>query len=378
MPAPATLRDLRRLAVGRSLAPAPSLGAALDRLAFVQMDPLRAPARAQDLIVRQRAPRVRAGALEARYPALAVEEDVLYAYGVMPRATWALLHPRLAANGEPRAPVGLERDVLAFVREHAVRAPAHPHAVAAALGAASERNAWGGQSRATTRALERLHYWGLLRVARREAGIRLYEPATPPAAAAGAPDAPERFRRLTLVAAALFAPVPERSLGEVVALMLRYAAPHLRGASDGGRGGVLRALLADGRLEGAVVDGVRYLWPAEPSAPVRDGGARARILAPFDPVVWDRRRFEQLWGWAYRFEAYTPAPRRRFGHYAMPLLWRDDAVGWASAAVRQGTLDVRAHFVHRRPADPAFDRAFEAEVERLRTFLALPSAAWSP
>ena len=35
-----------------------------------------------------------------------------------------------------------------------------------------------------------------------------------------------------------------------------------------------------------------------------------RLLAPFDPVVWDRDRFERLWGWAYRFEAYTPAAKR--------------------------------------------------------------------
>jgi hypothetical protein len=36
-----------------------------------------------------------------------------------------------------------------------------------------------------------------------------------------------------------------------------------------------------------------------------------RLLAPFDPVVWDRQRFEAFWGWAYRFEAYTPASKRK-------------------------------------------------------------------
>ena len=50
-----------------------------------------------------------------------------------------------------------------------------------------------------------------------------------------------------------------------------------------------------------------------------------RLLAPFDPVVWDRRRFEMFWGWAYRFEAYTPAAKRQLGYYALPLLWRDQA-----------------------------------------------------
>jgi hypothetical protein len=50
--------------------------------------------------------------------------------------------------------------------------------------------------------------------------------------------------------------------------------------------------------------------------------------------VWDRRRFEHLWGWAYRFEAYTPAPKRVRGYYALPLLWRDRVIGWGNLAAR--------------------------------------------
>ena len=53
---------------------------------------------------------------------------------------------------------------------------------------------------------------------------------------------------------------------------------------------------------------------------------------PFDPIVWDRRRFEHLWGWAYRFEAYTPEAKRQFGYYAMPLLWGDRVIGWVNLA----------------------------------------------
>ena len=51
------------------------------------------------------------------------------------------------------------------------------------------------------------------------------------------------------------------------------------------------------------------------------------VEPPFDPVVHDRTRFELLWGWTYRFEAYTPAPKRKRGYYALPLLWRDRAIG---------------------------------------------------
>ncbi len=94
-----------------------------------------------------------------------------------------------------------------------------------------------------------------------------------------------------------------------------------------------------------------------------------RFLAPFDPLVWDRRRFEHLWGWPYRFEAYTPPPKRRLGYYAMPLLWGSDVIGWVNCTQHaDGSLDVKAGFVGRKPGSD-FRLAFEAEVERLRGFL---------
>ena len=65
---------------------------------------------------------------------------------------------------------------------------------------------------------------------------------------------------------------------------------------------------------------------------------RVRLLAPFDPVVWDRRRFELFWGWPYRFEAYTPLAKRKLGYYALPMLWRDRVIGWANLSVRDGVL----------------------------------------
>lgn len=95
-----------------------------------------------------------------------------------------------------------------------------------------------------------------------------------------------------------------------------------------------------------------------------------RLLAPFDPLVWDRRKFEQLWDWAYRFEAYTPAAKRKHGYYALPLLWRDRVIGWANVSGSAGGLRVDAGYVAgRAPRDRAFTNAFEEEVERLKTFL---------
>ena len=90
-------------------------------------------------------------------------------------------------------------------------------------------------------------------------------------------------------------------------------------------------------------------------------------------MVWDRRRFELFWGWAYRFEAYTPPAKRLRGYYALPLLWRDQVIGWGNLAVRGDQLDVSLGYVAgNAPRDAAFDRALEKELARLRTFLALP------
>ena len=89
-----SLERLRALAISQSLFPQTTLKAAIRRLGFVQADPIRSPARAQDLILRHRVRAYRVGDLDRNYASLDIEEDVLYAYGFLPRATWQLLHPR--------------------------------------------------------------------------------------------------------------------------------------------------------------------------------------------------------------------------------------------------------------------------------------------
>jgi uncharacterized protein len=101
-----------------------------------------------------------------------------------------------------------------------------------------------------------------------------------------------------------------------------------------------------------------------PRRPARDP-ARVRFLAPFDPVVWDRRRFGQLWGWEYRFEAYTPISRRKLGYYAMPLLWRDRVIGGATC--EDG--EVKVGYVGSALAGRSCAKAVDAEIVRLRRFL---------
>jgi uncharacterized protein len=95
-----------------------------------------------------------------------------------------------------------------------------------------------------------------------------------------------------------------------------------------------------------------------------------RLLAPFDPLVWDRRRFELLWGWPYRFEAYTPVPQRKLGYYALPLLWRDRVVGWGNLSASGGQVQAAFGYAGTQaPGDRRFKRELEAEMDRIRVFL---------
>ncbi len=344
------LSQLRAEAIARSLFAPAGLKSALTRLGFVQADPIRSPARAQDLILRHRVDGYRAGDLERKYASLDIEEDLLYAYGFLTRPVWSLLHPRRARRLHE-----LDKRVHAVVRRAGV---VHPNELEAHFGRKRVINAWGGYSKATKRALERLHHRGLLRIARRENGIRIYEIAPPPAKLL---TPTERLRKLTMVVANILQPIPERTLRAIVSYLRRQLS---------GGAAVLRDLERAGELERRVVDGLAYLSPpAPPGPPADEAPRRVRFLAPFDPVVWDRRRFEHLWQWSYRFEAYTPVEKRVRGYYAMPLLWGDAVVGWANARVVDGELGVDVGFAGKRPRDPAFARELEAEIERLRQFL---------
>ena len=353
----AALSDLKHHAIHSSLFRATTLGRAVQKLGFVQADPIRSPARAQDLILRHRVTDYRAGDLHRRYQSLKLEEDLLYAYGFMPQSTWRLLHPR----GQ-RELTAAEQRVFNIVGG---RARLHPRELEAELGKEREMNAWGGYSKSTTRCLEKLHYLGLIRIAGRENGIKLYGRAR---AAHNALDSDDRLGKLVLLIAQILAPIGESSLRAAVQ-HLRHAAPDLPG-----RKGVIATLMKAGELESKQVDGTNYLWPAGRLLR-REPEEAVRFLAPFDPLVWDRRRFEHFWGWPYRFEAYTPPAKRKLGYYALPMLWRADVIGWVNILGRGIHVTVEPGFIEgEKPPGKAFARAFQEEWERMRRFL-LPESA---
>ena len=361
---PITLDDLRHFAVARSLFTPTTLKRALHKLGFVQADPIRAPARAQDLTLRHRVKDYRVGDLERRYSELDVEEDFFVNYGFLTRSLYALMHPRVGTSPWPAAVKKRATALLGFVRE---RGAVHPREVDSHFSHGTVKNYWGGSSNATTHLLDNMHYRGLLRVARRQDGIRIYAAREH---APGPTDAAARQAQIDALVDAVvrkYAPLPGASLAGLVS-RLRYGAPQWHGEL---RGALQRAKQ---RLSHARVDGVDWYWPAKERVPHREPQDRVRLLAPFDPVVWDRRRFELFWGWAYRFEAYTPASRRKLGYYALPLLWRDRVIGWGNLSVKSGELrSVFGYVESRPPRDRAFKRELEAELDRMRGFLGLES-----
>jgi len=360
-----TLDDLRRFAVARSLFPPTTLARALDTLGFVQADPIRAPARAQDLTLRHRVKGYRAGDLERRYATLHLEEDFFVNYGFLTRAIHDLMHPR---TGKAPWSVSQGRGVEAVLDFVRARGTAHPRQVDEHFSHGRVTNYWGGSSNATTHLLMLMHYRGLLRVVRRDAGIRVYaahETVRPPVDKA---DRDGRLDALVDVVVRKYAPLPGPSLSNLVA-RLRYAVPHWR--RD------LKATLqrARQRLAHARIDGVEWYWPADEDVVTKAPADVVRLLAPFDPVVWDRRRFEMLWGWAYRFEAYTPAKKRTRGYYALPLLWRDRVIGWGNLSVGAGDLQAEFGYISGRPPrERAYKEALGAELEHVREFLGLGSS----
>ncbi len=362
------LDALRRYAVARSLFAPTTLPKAIERLGFVQADPIRAPARAQDLTLRHRVKNYAAGDLERRYASLRVEEDFFVNYGFLPRSAQALMHPRLPRNTWTKEKAAQAEAVLKFVQERSQGGSGvHPREVDAHFAHGRASNWFGGTSNASTQLLDAMHYRGLLRIASRVSGVRTYALAEHLPLVCDDPD--KAMDALVDVIVHKYAPLPERSLRELID-MLRGGAPQWE---------ALRAKAfarAKERLARCEVDGVTWYWPEAESPALSRYASEpedaVRLLAPFDPVVWDRRRFELLWGWAYRFEAYTPAPKRIRGYYALPLLWRDQVIGWGNLSVSDGKLHAELGYTTgQAPKGRAFNTALSEELSRMESFLLL-------
>jgi uncharacterized protein YcaQ len=96
----------------------------------------------------------------------------------------------------------------------------------------------------------------------------------------------------------------------------------------------LEALADEGLLQRVEIEGLSGPAYLHPKAVPVDRLNLTTLLSPFDPLVWDRRRLKDLFGFDYTIECYTPAPKRRFGYFTLPILHRGELVG---------RLDPKAH-----------------------------------
>ncbi|WP_214321843.1 DNA glycosylase AlkZ-like family protein [Nonomuraea sediminis] len=124
--------------------------------------------------------------------------------------------------------------------------------------------------------------------------------------------------------------------------------------------------------EPAVVEGVKGEWRVDPA--MLDGGfeGRAALLSPFDRLVHDRTRAQELFEFDYQLEMYKPAAKRRWGYFALPILWGDRLVGKldATADRKAGVFTVNA--VHQdQPFTDAMTAAVDAEIAGLAGWLGL-------
>jgi uncharacterized protein YcaQ len=202
------------------------------------------------------------------------------------------------------------------------------------------------------RALEHLFAAGELMISRRENFHRVYDlrervlaKALPDWEDALAPNEQEVRRALALKAVCALGVAPARWVSD-------YFRTPKKGVA-----GLLEELAEEGSLLRATVENsseTAYVHPdnAKVAERILSGTLRSSVttlLSPFDPVVWDRARASELFGFDYKIEVYTPAAKRRYGYYSLPILHDGALVGRldAKAHRKQGTFEVKA--IHLEP-----------------------------
>ncbi|MGZ4536587.1 MAG: DNA glycosylase AlkZ-like family protein [Nocardioidaceae bacterium] len=127
-----------------------------------------------------------------------------------------------------------------------------------------------------------------------------------------------------------------------------------------------------GAGEPAVVEGVRGQWRVDPAQLGQPFTGRAALLSPFDRLVADRKRMNEIFEFDYILEMYKPAAQRRWGYYALPILYGDRLVGKLDARADRDEGVLRVMAVHRDvPFSNAMAAAVDREIEDLARWLDL-------
>jgi uncharacterized protein YcaQ len=299
--------------------PLPDVGSALAHLGFAQIDPINVCGRMHDLVLRNRVAGYREGDLQRHLhpergerPAL---EHFLPGQGILaafPVQDWRFLAPH--ARERARSDSGFSGKLDARQRrlarrvlgEIAARGALMPEEIAHDEIAES---GWGTRSRAVKVVMEKLLVHGELLISERRGFRRVYDLAERvlPAAVRAAPPASlaetRRWRVLTRLRQRRLVRLARADLEQVHDAVQAVSVPDCP---------PLWCLREDLPLFNLPPDGAR---------------AAARLLAPLDPLIYDRVLTTALWSFDYTWEVYTPPAKRRRGYYALPLLAGTEIVG---------------------------------------------------
>ncbi|MCU1536446.1 MAG: hypothetical protein JWP82_797 [Humibacillus sp.] len=395
-PRPLTRAAARRVAIAAQgfLDPRPEPFAAttrhlqrvIDRVGVVQIDSVNVLARSQYLPFFSRLGPYDPALLDRardRAPRRLVEYWAHEA-SLVPPSTWPLLDFRMRAAAD-KAWGGMRRilaerpDYVDLVQaEVEARGPMTAREVEAALAHDQPRRSdhWGWNWSDVKQALEYLFWAGRISSAgrttqfeRRYAALTVTAP--PPLRAAwterAGPEAdPQRHVDLVRIAA--------RAHGVATELCLR---DYFRLSGEDTRPAIAR-LVADGELIPVTVPGWRPAWLHAEARVPRRVHAEA-LLSPFDSLVWQRERIQDLWDFRYRIEIYTPADRRVHGYYVLPFLYGEALVGRCDLKADRAGGVLRCQQVSWEPdAPPAAREALGRHLASMAQWLGLGRVEMSP
>lgn len=329
---------------------------AVERMRLLQIDSIHVVARSQHLVLRARIGDYPMEWLDEALAGGQLAECWAHEACMVPAADiglhrawldqrethWSYRRAMLTRRQHPREMEAL----LARIRD---TGPVSTADFARSPGGSEPRSGWWDW-KPEKRWLEAWFVLGELMVARRERFQRVYDLAAnvlarldPPLEPVPEPDAAVLRRRFIADAV--------RALGVTQA---RWIADYHR-LQPAVTGRELIPLVDSGELRTVQVQG----WPSpgyvhcdherllERALGGRLRATHTTLLSPFDPVVWDRRRARELFGFDYTLECYTPAARRRYGYFVLPILHRGRLIGRLDAKMHraQGVFAINALFL---------------------------------
>lgn len=342
-------------ALGLSRVRPQPLHATVRELGCVQMDPMQVVAQAHLLTLRLRRGRTTEETLTRALAAgqlleAFLHERCLLAAADLPAAVARFRERRGRGLLRQR---GLEEVAHLVLSELGERGPLLAREFSTERRVASFWDNATGSMKATTMALDILAMEGRVAIVGRVRGERRY--ALPQLTLPGWDEAFRDEERAQEAAVRHFG----RTMG-----LFRAADPYLGWTPHGGGGRrqLLSSMLETGEwVRVRIGEHPGYICTREFRMLLEDPPAvrGVRVLAPLDNLLWDRRRLMEIFGFHYRWEAYTPAVRRRVGPYGMPMLLDGRLVGEVDARMVRG-VGLRARLVARVP----LRRAQELRVER--------------